>query len=137
MSKADALSRRVDHKKGVENDNSEVVLLKPDYFYARAMERGHLVIEGVEEGLLKRIRDAKEFDENIVEAVESLKKTGNKTLRSDEWHHEQGLWLYRGKVYVPKDTHLRTELIKLHHDSAIAGHPGQWKTLELLTQNYW
>ena len=37
----------------------------------------------------------------------------------------------------PKDTKLQTEIIKLHHDSPIAGHPGQWKTLELILCNYW
>ena len=32
MGKADALSRRPDHKEGVEQDNSDVVLLKPKFF---------------------------------------------------------------------------------------------------------
>ena len=40
-------------------------------------------------------------------------------------------------MYVPKDHKLRIEIIKLHHDTPSAGHPGQWKTLELLTRNYW
>ena len=29
------------------------------------------------------------------------------------------------------------EIIKLHHDSPVAGHPGQWRTLELISRNYW
>jgi len=45
--------------------------------------------------------------------------------------------LFRGKVYVLKDIKLRLEIIKLHHNTLVAGHPGQWKTLELVTQNYW
>ena len=73
----------------------------------------------------------------LVKAVEELKQSGTKTIRSDEWALEQGLVLYRGKVYVPKNTKLRTEIIKLHHDSPVAGHPGQWKTLELILRNYW
>ena len=32
---------------------------------------------------------------------------------------------------------LRCELVCLHHDTPIARHPGQWKTLELVTHNYW
>ena len=40
-------------------------------------------------------------------------------------------------MYVPKDHKLRIEIIKLHHDTLSAGHPGQWKTLELVTRNYW
>jgi len=40
-------------------------------------------------------------------------------------------------VYVPKDEKLRIEIIWLHHDTPIAGHGGQWKTVELVTRNYW
>ena len=58
-------------------------------------------------------------------------------IRSDEWALEQGLVLYQGKVYISKNTKLQTEIIKLHHDSLVAGHPGQWKTLKLISRNYW
>ena len=54
-------------------------------------------------------------------------------IRSDEWALEQGVVLYRGKVYVFKDTKLRMEIIKLHHDSLVVEHPSQWKTLELIS----
>jgi len=30
-----------------------------------------------------------------------------------------------GKVYVPKDEKLRTEIIRLHYDTPIGGHGGQ------------
>ena len=42
-----------------------------------------------------------------------------------------------GRVYVLKDKKLRVEIIWLHHDTLIAGHGGQWKTVELVTKNYW
>jgi hypothetical protein len=32
---------------------------------------------------------------------------------------------------------LRRRIIEQHHDSWIAGHAGQWKTLELVSRNYW
>ena len=32
---------------------------------------------------------------------------------------------------------MRVEIIWLHHDTPIAGHGGQWKTVELVTRNYW
>jgi hypothetical protein len=32
MGKADALSRRPDLKKGVDQDNSDITLLKPEFF---------------------------------------------------------------------------------------------------------
>ena len=41
------------------------------------------------------------------------------------------------RVYVSKDEKLRVEIIQLHHNTSIAGHGGQWKTVELVTRNYW
>ena len=41
------------------------------------------------------------------------------------------------KVYVPKDNQLRMEIIRLYHDMLVGGHGGQWKTVELVTRNFW
>jgi len=41
------------------------------------------------------------------------------------------------KVYMPKDEKLRAEIIRLYHDTPIGGHGGQWKTVELVTRNFW
>jgi hypothetical protein len=48
-----------------------------------------------------------------------------------------GFGINFGKVYVPNDVKLRSEIIALHHDTPVAGHGGQWKTVELVTRNYW
>jgi len=45
--------------------------------------------------------------------------------------------LKEGKVYMPRDKVLRVEIIKLHHDTHIGGHGGQWKMVELVTRNFW
>ena len=37
-------------------------------------------------------------------------------------------------MYVPKDAKL---IVRLHHNSPMAGHPGRYKTHELITCNYW
>jgi len=42
-----------------------------------------------------------------------------------------------GKVYVPRDDKLRAEIIRLHHDTPVEGHGGQWKMVELVTHNFW
>ena len=96
--KADALSRRADHKKGTEHDNENVTLLKLEFFKVRALRQGHLLIEGEEEKLLSKIRKSKDLDEAVVKAVEELKRSSTKHLRSEEWSEEQGLVLFRGKV---------------------------------------
>ena len=58
-------------------------------------------------------------------------------LRNEEWQVEEGLVLKEGRVYVPKNEKLRMEIIWLYYDTPIAGHGGQWKTVELVTRNYW
>src|SRR5258708_4511120 len=45
--------------------------------------------------------------------------------------------MYRGHVYVPKDPQLCHNIVHAHHDSVMTGHPGQWKTLGLVSHNYW
>ena len=49
---------------------------------------------------------------------------------------ENDLLYYRGKIYVP-GSELCRKISALCHDSKLAGHPGRWKTLELISRNYW
>ena len=134
--KPDALSRRPDHGDG-RNDNSDVILLKPEVLQVAALRPGHVLLEGSDKVLLQKIRKSKDFDESVIKAVEQLRQTSVKEIHGGEWSEEQGLILFRGKVYVPKDQNLRRDLVKLHHDSFQTGHPGRWKTLELISRNYW
>ena len=39
------------------------------------------------------------------------------------------------KVYMPKDVVLRVEIIRLHHNTPVGGHGGQWKIVELVARN--
>jgi len=66
-----------------------------------------------------------------------MKKARVKELRGEEWKIEGDLVIKEGKIYIPKDVELRAEIIWLHHDVLAAEHRGQWKTIELVTRNYW
>lgn len=126
--KPDALSRRPDHKKG-ENDNENITLLKPSYFKIQALKQGHVHISGSEGDLLKSIREAKDLDEQVVKAVEELKQSPSKKIDGQEWSMEQGLVLFRGKVYVPKDMELRNTrdfIQRLEHPDATCIRIGQY-----------
>ena len=50
---------------------------------------------------------------------------------------EEGIILYRGHIYVPKDDSLRRDIVKMYHDHPAIGHPGRWKTYELISREYW
>jgi len=50
---------------------------------------------------------------------------------------ENGLITFRERVYIPIHAKLREDIIRKNHDSTFAGHPGHYKTAELITHNYW
>ena len=96
-----------------------------------------VVLEGSEVDMLEKIKKARSRNEDVVRIVEEMKKAKVKELQGNEWQIEGELVLKEGKVYVPKDEELRTGVIQLHHAVPAAEHGGRWKTVELVTRNYW
>jgi len=71
MEKADSLSRRLDWEVGVERDNEDETLVKPEWLEVRRMERIEVIVEGVD--LLEKVRKSKVKDNKVVKAVEEIK----------------------------------------------------------------
>ena len=138
MERADSLSRKVNWTERVERDNENQVMVKEEWLEDRAMEQ---LVKGPEKKIVKKIKEAKNKNEEVIKAIEEMKKVGVKMLRNEEWQIEkgleEGLVLKKGRVYVLKDEELRVEIIQLHHDILIVEHKGQWKMVELVTRNYW
>ena len=101
------------------------------------MEKEQLLIERAKEKIIEKIKKLEVKDDNVVKAVEEMKKAKVKVLRNDKWQIEDELVLKEGKMYIPKDEELRLEIIWLYHDTLIAEHREQQKTVELVTRNYW
>ncbi|KAE8217688.1 hypothetical protein CF319_g8282 [Tilletia indica] len=59
-------------------------------------------------------------------------------LLSDDplFSHQDGMLLYRDRVYVPASGDLRQRVVAAAHDSLPAGHPGPARTIELLRRTY-
>ena len=117
MEKADGLSRRPDWQEGVEKDNENQKLIKPEWI--RGVET---IVE--EEDLKERIKRAQEGDEKVVKVVEELKRAGIKTLKNKEWEIENGIVMKEGKIYIPEGE-LRGEIICLHHNTPVGEHGGR------------
>jgi len=96
-----------------------------------------VVVEGPKVDMLEKIKKVRSKDKDIVRVVEKMKKMGVRELHRNEWQIKGDIVLKKGKVYVLKDEELRAEVIWLHHDVPAAGHGGRWKTVELVTRNYW
>ena len=76
MGKADKLSRRLDWKVGVENDNDNQIIIK-DNWLCRLEE---VIIEGLEIDILEKIKKARSRDKDVVRVVEEMKKAKVKEL---------------------------------------------------------
>jgi hypothetical protein len=119
MAKADAFSRRSDHDQE-KDDNENTVVLKIENFHAQIF---NFLPE--EQTLIKKIRKLP-IEPEIQLLLEDEAKG---------WTTENGLVLFADRVYVPNSV-LREQIIALHHDTILSGHPGINKTHELITRNY-
>ena len=82
MGKADSLSRRPDWEVGVEKDNEDKMLVKPEWLEVRKTEAVEIRVDGVD--LLEKVRKSKVKDDKVVKAVEEMKRAGVKMLRDEE-----------------------------------------------------
>jgi len=138
QNKSDGLSRRPDHKEGMPLENEDRVLLDTKFFTIRATRPIAVNVLG-DTTLRQRIKSTQEYDKDVSIALETILKNGPRSLTRglEEWNLEDGIILYRGQVYVPKDDILRRDIVKRYHDHVATGHPGRWKTYELISREFW
>ena len=53
------------------------------------------------------------------------------------YSQQDGFLLFKNLIYIPNDDSIKLQLLRLHHDSPVAGHYGMAKTFELLSRNYY
>ena len=75
--------------------------------------------------------------EPVVKAARELQQTSSKTVHSAEWSEDDRVLWFRDKIYVLRNLDLQRQIVSLCHDTKVTGHPGHWKTLELVSRNYW
>jgi len=113
-----------------------VVLLQPELFAIRALKGAQL--EGPERDILREIHQENQKgnqEEPVV--VRELWQALSKMVYSTEWSEDEGVLWFRGKIYVLWNADLQRQVISLCHDMKVAGHSGHWKTLELVSRDYW
>jgi hypothetical protein len=126
---------------GGGGDNDNITLLCPEFFTAHAIRAlSRLSPEGEERDILKDIWNANRAgkqEDAVAWAAGDLRKSKGKSIWVSEWSECDGLLCFRDCIYVPNDSKLRHRIASQHHDIKVAGHPGCWKTLELISQSYW
>uniref|UniRef100_A0A803TM34 Gypsy retrotransposon integrase-like protein 1 n=1 Tax=Anolis carolinensis TaxID=28377 RepID=A0A803TM34_ANOCA len=120
--RADALSRKPEFK-----TNEQVVC-------QTILPTASLCVVENEIGLHDQIIEAQKEDVWTQEQL-MLLSAGNRTILP-HLQDQNGVLVRRGQVYVPVGA-LRLEVIRAHHDEPMAGHFGRFKTVQLITRNYW
>jgi len=101
MQAEDLLSRQADYEMGTDLDNMNQMLLKPEFFAINALEATHETPIN-DEIILKEIKAALLSDKVTKDYKTLLKSSPREFGKSlQDWNYENGLLLYRGKVYIP------------------------------------
>ncbi|QRW26588.1 Retrotransposable element Tf2 protein [Rhizoctonia solani] len=87
------------------------------------------------QGKLKEDPSLEPIIQFLSEDTDNTPPSIRKAYRDYDW--EEDLLWYQGKLVVPDSETLKEQLLREFHDSPLAGHPGQQRTLELLSRNYW
>jgi len=129
---ADALSRMAHYQVSDNEDNWQQTVLKPEHFTQVAATILRNPLED-------KIWNASQREAQVLEGLEELKKRGLQRLVNGtaEWEEDNGLVYHWGRVYVPPDNGLRTEVLQQCHDNPSAGHPGLHSTLDLVSTHFW
>lgn len=95
-----------------------------------------------EEELQGAIQLALDVDPSLEAVLEFLRRDNTETPASvkakfREYELRDGLLFYNTKVVVPDEEAIKRDLVANFHDSLMAGHPGQNRTLELVSRKYY
>ncbi|KAF8749514.1 Reverse transcriptase (RNA-dependent DNA polymerase) [Rhizoctonia solani] len=128
--KPDALSRRLDYT----DSPQEPEIMLPAEVFANTSEAELEIVTEIQ-GKLKDDPSLEPIIQFLTEDADNAPLSICKAYRDYNW--EEDLLWYQGKLVVPDLEILKERLLREFHDSPLAGHPGQQRTLELLSCNYW
>ena len=85
----------------------ERVLLDTKFFAIRAVHPTAVTMLG-DTSLHQQIKSSQDYDKEVSQALEIILKNGPHSLTKglEEWNLEDGIILYGGQIYVPKDDNL-------------------------------
>ena len=66
----------------MEGDNEERILLKPEWIKTRKIRVSKVIVEGVD--ILEKIKNSEAKDDEMIKAIEEMKKAEVKMLRDEE-----------------------------------------------------
>jgi hypothetical protein len=122
MGKPDALSRRPDHREGIEDDNADVVLITAKHIASLRIGVGEAIT-------------TKSLGDQVLDDLRKLPIPTKAKADKETWETENKL-AYRGGLVVVADDKVKRRILELAHDSPVMGHPGQQKTREIISRDF-
>jgi transposase InsO family protein len=141
--KADALSRRSEYRPegGGSDDENLRTVLKPEQidlesikkrFIASSRKLAALPKIKFDEDLLHEVRKAAAKDKEYqaeMKIAQGAKRPGTHSV-------EDGVLYWKNRLWLPDDDGLKQWIVSGEHDTRVAGHFGQARTLELVSRNF-
>lgn len=122
---ADALSRQPDME---GEENSQQTMFSEDQFIS-SVQLAATTLDTFDNELIAQIREAQAKDLGV-------QKIRDRTTMPRQYSLEDNLLTYNKLIFIPENKALRLRIVEMLHDDRTAGHPGQQRTLELVSRNF-
>jgi hypothetical protein len=122
MGKPDALSRRPDHREGMEDDNTDMVLITAKHIASLRIRVGEAIT-------------TESMGDQVLDDLRKLPIPTKAKADKETWETKNGL-AYRGGLVVVADDEVKRRILGLAHDLPVMGHPGQQKTHEIISRDF-
>ena len=145
-SRADILSRLPWYKEEIPKQEDHIMLDETKFVKqitsAITMFEDEQVWEEGENENNNTIKQITEVKTTIKERIKQCKQRETTVIKKQKekpetFEEKEGILYHEGKAYIPPDIKLREMILYDNHDAPIAGHPGIFKTEELIRRQYW
>lgn len=149
MVQSDALTRNTPTH--TADDNVDLILLPDEVFAEQHMRSLHIatkllemydeqprhgsVDDKLEQLIICHMKDDA-YAKTIHQYLDNPLLTLPAQTTPEDWRKHNNLLFFQGRCYVPSDLHLRRKIVVLHHDPPVAGHPGRFRTAELVSKDF-
>jgi len=132
--KADILSRRRDDADKEGGEIPPRSLFKPGQWVVNSAHIASIRAFVLPPTIEERLKAAGSKDPDWVATMEAV-RAGSECV-APGFEEKEGLLLFENRYVLPNDKAFRLKVLESNHDSRVAGHFGQFKTLERLRQNF-
>jgi hypothetical protein len=132
--KADMLSRRWDYAPKEGSEAPKMSFFKPGQLVLDRATVASSKVVHISDTFTERLLKAAEADEDWQTTKKAVLEQSPNVAQQFEVHGE--LLMYENRWVIPNNMELKLAILQEEHDSKVAGHFGQYKTYERITQNF-